>query len=43
MGRELNKAVLNTLLDLCLQHLAGYNLPLQVTSTETTGNGRDPG
>lgn len=43
MGRELNKAVLNTLLGLCFQSLSGYTLPLQVTSTETVGSGHDPG
>jgi hypothetical protein len=43
MDRELNKAVLNTLRGLCLQYVAGYNLPLQVTSTETVGSGHDPG
>lgn len=43
MDRELNKAVLNTSLGLCLQCLAGYSLPLQVTSTETMESGHDPG
>lgn len=43
MDRELNKAVLNTSRGVCLQCLAGYNLPLEVTSTETVGSGHDPG
>lgn len=43
MARELNKAVPNTLLDLCLHDGAGYNFLLGVTSTETIGSGHDPG
>lgn len=43
MARELNKAVLNTLLGLCLHDRAGYNFLLGVTSTETIGSGHDPG
>lgn len=37
MARELNKAVLNTLLGLCLHDGTGYNFLLGVTSTETKG------
>lgn len=40
---ELNKAVLNTLLGLCLHDGTGYNFLLGVTSTETIGSGHDPG
>lgn len=43
MARELNKAVLNTLLGLCLHDGTGYNFLLGVTSTETIGSGHDPG
>lgn len=43
MARELNKAVPNTLLGLCLCDGAGYNFLLGVTSTETIGSGHDPG
>lgn len=43
MARELNKAVPNTLLGLCLHDGARYNFLLGVTSTETIGSGHDPG
>lgn len=43
MAGELNKAVLNTLLGLCLHDGTGYNFLLGVTSTETIGSGHDPG
>lgn len=43
MAGELNKAVLDTLLGLCLHDGTGYNFLLGVTSTETIGSGHDPG